>query len=96
MFGKRPSELTPEDIRRVVDEQVPENAEIELKATFPCKKGNDPWIDGDGRIGDYARNELIEEVIAFAVKPVGQLRREMISRALRAFRTQFSNSLNCC
>ena len=66
MFGKRPSELTPDDIQRIVDENYQEGAEFELKATLPAKKGNDPWIDGKGRIGDHARNELIAEVIAFA------------------------------
>ena len=26
----------------------------------------DPWMQGDGRIGDRARNEILEEVVAFA------------------------------
>ena len=66
MFGKRSNELTPDDLQRVVDEQVQEGSQVELKATLPAKRGEDPWVAGEGRIGDYARNELIAEVIAFS------------------------------
>ena len=66
MFGKRPSEITADDIERVVAEQVQEGSQVELKVTLPARKGDDPWTTGEGRIGDYARNELVAEVIAFA------------------------------
>lgn len=66
MFDKRVTELNQEDIQRVVAEQVQEGAEVELKETLPCKKGIDPWITNEDRIGDYARNELLAVVIGFA------------------------------
>ena len=66
MFGKRPSEITADDIERVVAEQVQEGSQVELKVTLPARKGDDPWTTGEGRIGDYARNALVAEVIAFA------------------------------
>ena len=66
MFGKRPSELTPDDIQRAIDEQVQEGSQVEFKEQLPAKKGDDPWLTGRGRVGDYARNQMVEEVIAFA------------------------------
>ncbi len=66
MFGKRPSELVKADIQRLVAEKVQEGTEIEFKETLPAKKGVDPWLEGTQRIGEYARDQLLEEVIAFA------------------------------
>jgi Putative DNA-binding domain len=66
MFGKRPSELTSEDIDRLVSEHVQEGSQVELKMTLPAKKADDLWVLGKGEVGDYARNELVAEVIAFA------------------------------
>ena len=67
MFGKRPSELTPEDINRVVSEQVQEGSQIEFKGTLPAKgSAADPWVSGKDEVGEFARNKLVEEVIAFA------------------------------
>jgi hypothetical protein len=66
MFGKRPSELTSEDIGRLVSEHVQEGSQVELKMTLPAKKADDLWVLGKGEVGDYARNELVAEVIAFA------------------------------
>jgi Putative DNA-binding domain len=67
MFGKRPSELTPEDISRVVSEQVQEGSQIEFKGTLPAKgSAEDPWVAGRDQVGEFARNKLVEEVIAFA------------------------------
>ncbi len=46
MFGKRPSELTPDDIQRIVGEQ--EGSEVEFKGTLPTKQTADPWVLGEG------------------------------------------------
>lgn len=66
LYGKRLRELTRVDIERVVTEQMPEGSEFELKGELPAKKGDDPWLTKGDRIGDYARNELLAEVVAFA------------------------------
>jgi Schlafen, AlbA_2 len=67
MFGKLPSELTPEDIDRVRSEQVQEGSQVEFKETLPAKGAAvDPWVSGKDQVGDFARNKLVEEVIAFA------------------------------
>ena len=56
------------DIQALVDESVPESAQIEFKESLPARRSGDPdpWIQGDGKIGDRARNEILEEVVAFA------------------------------
>ena len=56
------------DIQALIDESVPEGAQIEFKESLPAKGSGDPdpWMQGDGRIGDRARNEILEEVVAFA------------------------------
>ena len=66
MFGKRPSDLTQEDIELLIKEQVQEGSQIELKVALPARKGQDAWVSGEQKVGDYARNELLAEVIAFA------------------------------
>ncbi|MEM9805607.1 MAG: ATP-binding protein, partial [Cyanobacteria bacterium P01_D01_bin.56] len=67
VFQKRLLDLQQSDVERLIDEKVTENSEVEFKKTLPTKKGEpDPWIRGDNRIGDRARNEIIEELIAFA------------------------------
>ena len=47
-------------------EAVQEDGEIEFKETLPARDGRDAWLDGGNRIGDRARNKILEEVIAFA------------------------------
>ena len=56
------------DTQALVDESVPESAQIEFKESLPARGSGDPdpWMQGDGRIGDRARNEILEEVVAFA------------------------------
>lgn len=56
------------DIQALIDEGVPEGAQIEFKESLPARGSGDPdpWMQGNGRIGDRARNEILEEVVAFA------------------------------
>jgi Putative DNA-binding domain len=66
LFNKRSSELTPEDIRRIEAEKVPEGSEVEFKKGLSTRDGRDhPWETG-GEIGEHARNKLLPEVVAFS------------------------------
>lgn len=66
MFGKRLAEITSDDVSRLISDEVPEGAEIEFKKTLPAKDGTDAWIREQKTIGDRARDQIIEEVVAFA------------------------------
>lgn len=66
MFSKLISELTATDIEQVVKDAVQEGQEVEFKETLPAKDGKDGWLSGADRLGDRARNEIVEGVIAFS------------------------------
>jgi hypothetical protein len=60
------STVSASDIAQLCSDQIPEGTELELKSDLPSRGGRgDPWHAG-ARIGDYARNEVAEEIIAFA------------------------------
>ena len=62
-FSNPLSETTVEDINLLISKSVPENLHLEFKETLPTKSGSkDPWIIGESRIGDRARNRILEEV----------------------------------
>ncbi len=73
VFGKLPSELTPEDIDRVRSEQMLEGSQVEFKETLRAKgSAVDRWVSGKDQVEDFARNELVEEkrARANAVAPI--------------------------
>lgn len=55
-------------IELFVDSRVPEGEQLELKESLSAKGDGtpDPWMSGGDRIGDRAKNEILEEVVAFA------------------------------
>jgi len=59
--------LTSEDILQLVKDEVAEGAEIEFKEDLPAKTrgAKDAWHAG-GSVGEYARNSIAQEIIAFA------------------------------
>src|ERR1700704_4742865 len=57
---------TASNIQQLCADQASEGTELELKSDLPTRDGRlDAWHTG-GSIGDYARNEIAEEIIAFA------------------------------
>jgi predicted HTH transcriptional regulator len=58
--------VTWADIGQLCADQVSEGTEFELKSDLPIRDGGlHPWHSG-GQLGDYARNQIAEEIIAFA------------------------------
>jgi Putative DNA-binding domain len=59
--------ITADDIHQLSTDPVSEGAEFELKSDLPHKDGfgKDTWHSGGG-IGDRARNEIADEIVAFA------------------------------
>ena len=67
ILSKPVNDITATDIRTLIDTSAQENDRVEFKAALPANKGtNDPWTSGKGTIGEYAKKELLREVIAFA------------------------------
>lgn len=68
-FSKSADQIGPNDIQSLIDLEVPEGQHIEFKETLPAEEGSvDPWIRTNGKkgMGKYARDCLLEEVVAFA------------------------------
>jgi predicted HTH transcriptional regulator len=58
--------ITASDIEQLCTAGASENVELELKADLPTKFGKrDEWHNG-GSFGDFARNRIAEEIVAFA------------------------------
>src|SRR5262249_28010229 len=66
MHAKRLVDASTDDLLSFIHSEPPESDSLELKQTLPAKSGDDPWVRGDDHVGDRARNELVEEVCAFA------------------------------
>ncbi|MBF0354813.1 MAG: putative DNA binding domain-containing protein [Alphaproteobacteria bacterium] len=68
MFPFKPlSEYSLDDLQRLITEQVSEGDRIEFKGKLPAKGNNpDPWVSGENRIGDRARDKILTELIALA------------------------------
>ncbi|MEX0778680.1 MAG: ATP-binding protein [Balneolales bacterium] len=67
IFDKAFKEVSLGDIDQLINEEYPEDQHLELKKTLPSRNNKpDPWLIDQSRIGDKARNEITEEVIAFA------------------------------
>ena len=66
VLSKPADQIDAGDIQVLIDSEVPEAEQIEFKETLPARNGSvDPWMRGEGGIGDKAKNELLEEVVAF-------------------------------
>ncbi len=55
------------DIDALIEMEVPEGEQIELKESLRRRNNSpDPWILGENKVGEGARNELLEEAVGFA------------------------------
>ena len=67
VLNEQADRIGPDDIQKLIAESVPEGAQIEFKESLPAGKGKtDAWLNGGSHIGDYARNRILAEVVAFA------------------------------
>jgi hypothetical protein len=67
VFTKPLELVTSADVAELSAQTWPEGYEVEFKKTLPYRSGGShPWLAGSGSIGDYARDEILGEVIAFA------------------------------
>lgn len=67
LFSKAADQVSAGDIDALIELQIQEGAQIEFKEGLSTKGGlPDPWLRGEAKIGNYARNSLLREVVAFA------------------------------
>ena len=67
LLAKPPEQVVAQDIEALVAMQMQEGGQIEFKESLSNKKGSpDAWMQGEDRIGDYARNTILKEAAAFA------------------------------
>ena len=67
LLSKPPDQVSAEDINTLIELQIQEGNQIEFKEGLSAKGGSpDPWVKGEDKIGDYARNSILREVVAFA------------------------------
>ena len=68
VLSKSADQITISDIKALTEAEVPEGEQIEFKAELSAKGDGspDPWMSGKNRIGERAKNTILEEVVAFA------------------------------
>ena len=66
VLSKPANQISPDDIKTLIASKVLEGEQIEFKVTLPARNQQDPWITSEDRIGDYAKNAILREVVAFA------------------------------
>src|SRR4051812_29574716 len=72
-------DIAVEDLQGLVDAEARETGELEFKGSLPFQpqKGQpqtvDRWLERGDRIGDYARDEILAEMVAFANADGGTL-----------------------
>ena len=67
LLSEPPGEITAADVESLVTSHVPEGDRIEYKKELPAAKDKqDPWMTGQRKIGDHAKNQILKEVVSFA------------------------------
>ena len=67
VFTKPLDLVIASDVAELAAQAWPEGYEVEFKEALPQSGGGaHPWLGGQGSIGNYARDEILAEVIAFA------------------------------
>ena len=68
VLARPTDQIGVEDIQELIDSVVPEGEQIEFKRSLRTRGDGRPdrWLTDGGEIGDRARNEILEEAVAFA------------------------------
>ena len=68
VLSKPADQINIDDIKALIASEVPEGEQIEFKEELPAKGDGspDPWMSGENKIGERAKNEILAEVVAFA------------------------------
>ena len=67
ILSKPADQIGLREIQSLIDSRVPENEQIEFKESLSTQDGSpDKWYCKQNGIGDRARNQILEEAVAFA------------------------------
>ena len=67
VLSKPLNEIDVTDIQLLVDLETPEGEQIEFKKELPGERGApDPWLIGQSKIGNHAKDTILKEIVAFA------------------------------
>ena len=67
VLSKPADRIVVDDLRALIDSQVPEDEQIELKEGLSTRgRGIDPWMEGHDKISDRAKDKILMEAVAFA------------------------------
>ena len=66
IFSKPIEEISGLDLKDIIQVGLSENEQLEFKVTLPAASGRDAWLVGQEKVGKYARDCILEEVVAFA------------------------------
>ena len=67
VLSKPADQINRDDIHALIVSEVPEGEQIEFKESLPAKKQTpDPWMTDKDQIGDFAKDKILTEVVAFA------------------------------
>ncbi len=73
-FSKPLNTLDAADVTALIAAGWPESYTLEYKRSLPSKSGGvDPWDQGRGEVGEYARNEILAEIVGMANADGGYL-----------------------
>ena len=67
VLSKPADQIGIDDIKALIVSEVLEGEQIEFKENLPAKRQtSDPWTTGKDQIGDFAKDKILMEVVAFA------------------------------
>ena len=67
VLSKPADEVGVRDLQELIDSEVPEGDQIEFKESLPSGDGSpDRWVSGGNKIGNKARDKILNEAVAFA------------------------------
>lgn len=72
-FNKELANIDRGDLDLLIKGEISEDESLEFKKTLASNKGNDPWIDGQDKVGKKALSSLIKEIVALTNTTGGYL-----------------------
>jgi len=71
LFSKELNKLTKADLEKLITDKISENQQLEYKRELPARNGKKET--NSEKISDYARNEILSEIVAFTNSQGGYL-----------------------